>query len=328
MAQPVRVLVLASDPITQAGLAAALGDRPEVRILTGWPAVERSVVAAAGAAGAAAVAVGVAAGGGPRVAGHGPGLPAAPGTRVGASRVLGGDQRARLAIVPGGGAAAPLGAQALPASSGLAQSGLAQSGLAQSGPTQAGLAQSGPAQGAAVRAAAPPAVDPGADVALVSAAAVDEPTLRCVREVQQAGVPVVLVVAELDAHDLTSAVDAGVVGLLRRADATPDAVLAAVRGAAAGEGYLPPDLLGPLLRQVRQVSTQVLAPRGLSFSGLTERELTVLRLVAEGCDTREISRRLCYSERTVKNVLQDITRRFGLRNRSHAVAYALRHGLL
>ncbi|ABW13201.1 transcriptional regulator, LuxR family [Parafrankia sp. EAN1pec] len=169
---------------------------------------------------------------------------------------------------------------------------------------------------------------PAVDVALVSAEAVDEDTLRTVREIQQGGVPVVLVVADLDGHDLTAAIDAGAVGLLRRASATPETVLTAVRGAAAGDGYLPPDLLGPLLRQVRQVSTQVLAPRGLTFSGLSERELTVLRLVSEGLDTREIGRRLCYSERTVKNVLQDVTRRFGLRNRSHAVAYAFRHGLL
>ncbi|OHV25725.1 helix-turn-helix transcriptional regulator [Parafrankia soli] len=169
---------------------------------------------------------------------------------------------------------------------------------------------------------------PAVDVALVSAEAVDEDTLRTVREIQQGGVPVVLVVADLDGHDLTAAVDAGAVGLLRRASATPETVLTAVRGAAAGDGYLPPDLLGPLLRQVRQVSTQVLAPRGLTFSGLSERELAVLRLVSEGLDTREIGRRLCYSERTVKNVLQDVTRRFGLRNRSHAVAYAFRHGLL
>ncbi len=166
------------------------------------------------------------------------------------------------------------------------------------------------------------------DVALVGAQAVDEEALRTIREMQQGGVPVVLVAADLDSHDLTAAIDAGVVGLLRRGGATPETVLTAVRGAAAGEGYLPPDLLGPLLKQVRQVSTQVLAPRGLTFSGLTERELTVLRLVSEGFDTREIGIRLCYSERTVKNVLQDVTRRFGLRNRSHAVAYAFRHGLL
>jgi DNA-binding NarL/FixJ family response regulator len=101
-----------------------------------------------------------------------------------------------------------------------------------------------------------------------------------------------------------------------------------VRAAAADEGVLPPDLLGGLLRQVQQVQSDVLAPRGLTFSGLADRELAVLRLLSEGSDTREIARRLAYSERTVKTIIQDVTRRFGLRNRSHAVAYALRQGLI
>jgi DNA-binding NarL/FixJ family response regulator len=54
----------------------------------------------------------------------------------------------------------------------------------------------------------------------------------------------------------------------------------------------------------------------------------VLRLVAEGHDTSEIADQLCYSERTVKNVLHDITTRLQLRNRTHAVAYAVREGLI
>lgn len=58
------------------------------------------------------------------------------------------------------------------------------------------------------------------------------------------------------------------------------------------------------------------------------RETRVLTLLAEGSDTREIARRLNYSERTVKSIIGDITTRFGLRNRSHAVAYALRAGLI
>jgi len=72
----------------------------------------------------------------------------------------------------------------------------------------------------------------------------------------------------------------------------------------------------------------VLTPRGLSFTGLTEREVDVLKLLADGFDTTEVATRLCYSERTVKNVVQDITRRHNLRNRTHAVAYALRQGLI
>jgi DNA-binding NarL/FixJ family response regulator len=97
---------------------------------------------------------------------------------------------------------------------------------------------------------------------------------------------------------------------------------------AAGQGEVPPDLLARLLDQVGRLQRQVLTPRGIAFSGLSERETQVLRLVADGHGTAEIAVRLCYSERTVKNVLHDITSRLQLRNRSHAVAYALREGLI
>jgi DNA-binding NarL/FixJ family response regulator len=56
------------------------------------------------------------------------------------------------------------------------------------------------------------------------------------------------------------------------------------------------------------------------------RELDVLTLVAEGLSTREIAKKLCYSERTIKNILQDVTMRLSLRNRTHAVAFAIRAG--
>ena len=72
----------------------------------------------------------------------------------------------------------------------------------------------------------------------------------------------------------------------------------------------------------------MLAPRGLTFSGLTDREVRVLRLLAEGFDTAEVGRQLFLSERTVKNVVHDVTSRLNLRNRTHAVAYALRQGLI
>ena len=64
------------------------------------------------------------------------------------------------------------------------------------------------------------------------------------------------------------------------------------------------------------------------MSGLAEREIEVLRLLSEGFDTVEIAAKLCYSERTVKNVIHDVTSRLGLRNRSHAVSYAIRNGLI
>jgi DNA-binding NarL/FixJ family response regulator len=141
-------------------------------------------------------------------------------------------------------------------------------------------------------------------------------------------VQIVLVVSHLEDSGVLAAVEAGVRGLIRRSEAVPDSLVAAIRTAATGDGMIPPDLLGRLLGQVSQLQQQVLAPRGLRFVGLTDRETDVLKLLAEGADTAEVAEHLHYSERTVKNVVQDITRRHNLRNRTHAVAYALRQGLI
>jgi DNA-binding NarL/FixJ family response regulator len=166
-------------------------------------------------------------------------------------------------------------------------------------------------------------------VAIVVADEIDDAAVRLLRAMQRrVRRPIVLVATRLDDRSLLSAVEAGVCALLRRADATPTAIAGAVRVAAAGDGTIPPDLLGRLLRQVERLQRQVLAPRGLDFSGLTEREVEVLRLVADGLDTGEIAVRLSYSERTIKNVIHDVTTRLQLRNRSQAVAYALREGLI
>ncbi|WP_251152091.1 LuxR C-terminal-related transcriptional regulator [Cellulosimicrobium sp. Marseille-Q4280] len=168
-----------------------------------------------------------------------------------------------------------------------------------------------------------------AEVALVVADQLDEEAVRLVRAVQRnGGGRAVLVAGRLDEKDVVAAVEAGVVGMVRRGEATPDRLVTVIRGAASGEGSMPPDLLGKLLGQVGSLQRQVLQPRGITFAGLATREVEVLRLIADGFDTAEVARHLAYSERTVKNVLHDITSRLQLRNRVHAVAYALREGLI
>ena len=168
-----------------------------------------------------------------------------------------------------------------------------------------------------------------ATVAVVMVDEVDEPAVKVVRAIQRNGCPrIVLVVARLDDTGLLAAVEAGASGILRRTEAHPDRLAAVVEAAAVGDGSIPPDLLGRLLAQMGRLQREVLSPRGITFSGLTERELDVLRLVAEGCETGDIARQLCYSERTIKNVIHDVTARLNLRNRSHAVAYAVREGLI
>ena len=168
-----------------------------------------------------------------------------------------------------------------------------------------------------------------ADVALLIADQVDADTARQLRGLRKDSRPQLMLVATVvDDAALVLAAEAGVAGLLRRVDATPDTLVRTIRRVASGHGEVPPDLLGRLLEQVGRLQRQVLAPRGLTFAGLTPRETEVLRLVADGHDTSEIALRMCYSERTVKNVLHDLTTRLQLRNRTHAVAYAVREGLI
>jgi len=169
----------------------------------------------------------------------------------------------------------------------------------------------------------------GAEVAIVVADEVDESALRAVRNLRRSGqARVVVVVTRLDDRALLGAVEAGACGLLRRSEAVPERLAAAIAAADAGDGTVPPDLLGRLLDGVGRLQRQVLAPRGLTFTGLTDREVQVLRLVADGFDTNEIAHRLSYSERTIKNTIHDLTTRLNLRNRTHAVAYAVREGLI
>ena len=168
-----------------------------------------------------------------------------------------------------------------------------------------------------------------AEVTVMVTDEVDSMALTRLRALQRDGCTrVVLVVTRLEDAGLLAAVEAGACGILRRSEACADRVAEVVITAARGDGSVPPDLLGRLLSQVSRLQRHVLAPRGLSLNGFTDREIDVLRLLSEGWDTAEIAKKLAYSERTVKNVIHDITSRLQLRNRAHAVAYAMRAGVI
>lgn len=139
---------------------------------------------------------------------------------------------------------------------------------------------------------------------------------------------IVVVCAHIDDDALMRAVELGASGLLRRVEATPERLSATVVAAARGDGQMAPDLLGRLLDQMSRLQQQVLAPKGINPNGFTSREIEVLRLLAEGYDTADIADTLAYSERTIKNVIHDVTSRLHLRNRSHAVAFAMRTGVI
>jgi DNA-binding NarL/FixJ family response regulator len=116
--------------------------------------------------------------------------------------------------------------------------------------------------------------------------------------------------------------------VLPRRDATFSRIAAAVLDASRGVSEMPGEAVGWLAQQLRSIQHDVLAPAGLTAAGVQAREIDVLRLLADGLDTAQIATELNYSERTVKNIIHNLLIRLNLRNRSHAVAYALRSGLL
>ncbi|MEU1037898.1 LuxR C-terminal-related transcriptional regulator [Streptomyces sp. NPDC005551] len=136
---------------------------------------------------------------------------------------------------------------------------------------------------------------------------------------------VVLVVAALASGDALHALAAGARGVLLRREADASRLNHAVLAAARDDCTLPPELLEQFLD--RPANTRH-GSGGWAGGMLSDRERSVLRLVADGHETAEIAQQLAYSPRTVTTVVHDITQRFRLRNRAHAVAYALRAGLL
>jgi DNA-binding NarL/FixJ family response regulator len=170
-------------------------------------------------------------------------------------------------------------------------------------------------------------VDDGASVSVVVADRLDEDAQRIIRSLTRTtSAGVVAIIAALDDSAVLSCTDGGASGVLRGDDAADDRLVHLILSAAHGDGSIPPDLLGRLFNQLGGLQHLVPEQRGLTC--LTQREIEVLRLVADGFDTCEIAMKLHYSERTIKNILHDVTVRFGLRNRTHAVAYALREGLI
>ena len=115
---------------------------------------------------------------------------------------------------------------------------------------------------------------------------------------------------------------------LLKAEMRVDTLAASLRAVACGDGLIPSAMLGELVEHIGRMSREVWSPRGLGLTGLSPREVEILRLAAEGDDTREIALKLSYSERTVKNSIHDVVIKLGLRNRTHAVAYALRKNLI
>ncbi|GLY20153.1 helix-turn-helix transcriptional regulator [Kineosporia sp. NBRC 101677] len=168
-----------------------------------------------------------------------------------------------------------------------------------------------------------------ADVLVVAGPQLSGVLLRQIREIiWGSAIVVVAVVHQLGEADLLTAVECRLRGMLWRAEATSERFSALIKTVAGGKVDLPREVQTRLLDDITALQRTVLMPRGLSASGLEHREIEVLALVADGLDTAETAQRLGLSERTVKLTISGLLERLELKNRTHAVAYALRRGLL
>ena len=139
------------------------------------------------------------------------------------------------------------------------------------------------------------------------------------------GARIVMLTVSDEEADLYEAIKGGASGYLLK-DASTDEVAQAVRVVADGQSLISPSMAMKLLDEFKQMSrtdrSQPATPR------LTERELEVLRLVAQGLNNREIAKQLFISENTVKNHVRNILEKLQLHSRMEAVMYAVREKLL
>jgi DNA-binding NarL/FixJ family response regulator len=164
-------------------------------------------------------------------------------------------------------------------------------------------------------------------VALAVLAGIDDEAVQWLRGLRAgSGLPIVVVIGPAEPAELVALVESGACGILGRGEATASRLVRAIQLAAAGQGDLPPALVRHLLDRAGQRSRDQSAPRGRPLAGLTGREREVLRLLADGMSTREVAARLAYPERTVTGVVQDVMLRLNVRNRTQAVASAVRNG--
>jgi NarL family two-component system response regulator LiaR len=117
------------------------------------------------------------------------------------------------------------------------------------------------------------------------------------------------------------AIKAGAQGYLLK-DTSPQELIQAIREVKQGESFLHPAIARKLIHELNRP-----ADAKQMKDILSERELEVLGLIAEGLPNQEIARRLVISERTVRNHVGNILSKLNLDNRTQAALYAHQHGL-
>jgi len=127
--------------------------------------------------------------------------------------------------------------------------------------------------------------------------------------------------------DLYEAIKAGASGYLLK-EIPIEEVADAIRSVWQGQSRISPSMASKLLTEFASMSKQTSDRPQMPAPRLTEREMEVLKLVAQGMNNRDIAKELFISENTVKNHIRNILEKLHLHSRMEAVVYAVREKLL
>jgi len=161
------------------------------------------------------------------------------------------------------------------------------------------------------------------DVALLDLMMPRKDGIRAIREIKETHPDARILVLTSFAEDdqVFPAIKAGALGYLLK-DSSPLELLQAIREVYAGDSFLDPVIARKVIQELNRPAALPPTPDPLS-----EREVEVLRLVAEGLSNQEIADRLVISERTARNHVGNILSKLQLANRTQAALFAVRKGL-
>ena len=146
--------------------------------------------------------------------------------------------------------------------------------------------------------------------------------INATREIksEHPGARILVLTSFIEDDKVFAAIKAGALGYLLK-ESSPDDLLRGIRAVHRGESWLHPAIAAKLIRDLQ-------APQNVPLKEpLTERELEIIKLVAQGLANKEIANQLEIAERTVRTHVSNILEKLHLANRTQATLYAIKKGL-
>ena len=146
--------------------------------------------------------------------------------------------------------------------------------------------------------------------------------INATREIksEHPGARILVLTSFIEDDKVFAAIKAGALGYLLK-ESSPDDLLRGIRAVHRGESWLHPAIAAKLIRDLQ-------APQNAPLKEpLTERELEIIKLVAQGLANKEIANQLEIAERTVRTQVSNILEKLHLANRTQATLYAIKKGL-